>query len=159
MLAKKANLNRCGFRCKAEVRHFCVVTEWRQMAITVCKQGPFLCWVSPPLIPTYHLSFKVRVCILRKTKMYTCTEKMLLCCWYPSRHQSYRAARDGERMPLAGQIQYECILTETQMCEWVTVLTRWIGRLMVAAAEMLRRSPPLHIITEWTWLNSNVYLT
>lgn len=41
MLAKKANLNRRGLRFKAEVRHFCVVTEWRQMAIPGYKRGIF----------------------------------------------------------------------------------------------------------------------
>lgn len=61
MLAKKANLNRCGFRCKAEVRQFCAVTKWRQMAITECKLGPFLCWASNNLIPTLPFSFKVRI--------------------------------------------------------------------------------------------------
>lgn len=42
MLAKKANLNRRGLRFKAEVRHFCVVTEWRQMAIPGNKRGIFV---------------------------------------------------------------------------------------------------------------------
>lgn len=42
MLAKKANLNRRGLRFKAEVQHFCVVTEWRQMAIPKYKRGIFV---------------------------------------------------------------------------------------------------------------------
>lgn len=41
MLAKKADQNRCGLQCKAEVRHFCVVTEWRQMTIAASKWDIF----------------------------------------------------------------------------------------------------------------------
>lgn len=52
MLAKKANLNRRGLRFKAEVRHFCVVTEWRQMAIPGYKRGIFVLTALPsPLMP------------------------------------------------------------------------------------------------------------
>lgn len=51
MLAKKANLNRCGLRCKAEVRHFCVVTKWRQMAIVVYKRATFV--LSIPFFDPY----------------------------------------------------------------------------------------------------------
>lgn len=75
MLAKKANLNRCGFRCKAEVRHFCVVTEWRQMAITVYKQGHF--WAEYPFLWSPHIIilFKVVHSNIYETKEPTCTEK------------------------------------------------------------------------------------
>lgn len=53
MLAKKANLNRRGLRFKAEVRHFCVVTEWRQMAIPGYKRGIFVPTALPSsLMPT-----------------------------------------------------------------------------------------------------------
>lgn len=41
MLAKKADLNRRGLRFKAEVRHFCVVTAWRQTAIPRVGTGHF----------------------------------------------------------------------------------------------------------------------
>lgn len=47
MLAKKANLNRRGLRFKAEVRHFCAVTEWRQMAIPGYKRGIFVLTALP----------------------------------------------------------------------------------------------------------------
>lgn len=98
MLAKKANLNRCGFQCKAEVRQFCVVTEWRQMAITVYKQGPFVCWVSLPLISTYRVYFKIRAYVFfRGGEAKMCTQKMLQSSWL----HCCREVRDGCRVLLA----------------------------------------------------------
>lgn len=75
MLAKKANLNRCGQQCKAEVRRFSVVTEWRQMAITVYRRAIFMLSIPyfDPHISSFSQSFT-------EEKNKKCIHALKRCC-------------------------------------------------------------------------------
>lgn len=127
MLAKKADQNRCGSQCKAEVRHFCVVTEWRQMTIAVSKWDIFELNIPDfdPYVSSFPSLVGIGILLLRgKCALKTLLLHSMCRCedegafdatrWMCIRHASLSVDCTQTWLPTTDEMSQEAILSSSQ---------------------------------------------